>query len=70
MKYAMHLVDVLMTKLEGYQWFCSLDAANGLWPIMMTERAIPISAFVCSQGQFEWLRMPFGLDNAPMIYHW
>ena len=50
MEYAMSLVDDLLTELEGYQWFCSLDAANGFWEIMMTERARHNSAFVCSLG--------------------
>ncbi|KAI9992467.1 hypothetical protein PInf_017880 [Phytophthora infestans] len=27
-----------------------------------------IAAFVCTLGHFEWLRMLFGLKNAPMIY--
>ncbi|KAG2791851.1 hypothetical protein PC113_g23698 [Phytophthora cactorum] len=51
-----------------YLWFCSLDAASGFWAVMMTLRARKISAFVCALGHFEWLRMPFGLKNAPMIY--
>ena len=43
MEYAMHLVDDLLTGLEGYQWFWSLDAASGFWTILITERAIHIS---------------------------
>ncbi|POM72383.1 Hypothetical protein PHPALM_10906 [Phytophthora palmivora] len=45
MEYAMPLVDDLLTDMEAYLWFSSLDA-----------------------GIFEWLRMPFSLKNAPMIY--
>ncbi|KAG3126269.1 hypothetical protein PI126_g22402 [Phytophthora idaei] len=68
MEYAMPLVDDLLTDLECYLWFCSLDAASGFWAIMMTLRARKVSAFVCALGHFEWLRMPFGLKHAPMIY--
>ncbi|KAE9095841.1 hypothetical protein PF007_g17233 [Phytophthora fragariae] len=68
MEYAMPLVDDLLTDLEKYLWYCSLDAASGFWAIMMAQRARQISAFVCALGHFEWLRMPFGLKNAPMIY--
>ncbi|OWZ05374.1 LOW QUALITY PROTEIN: hypothetical protein PHMEG_00022546 [Phytophthora megakarya] len=68
MEYAMPLVDDLLTDMEAYLWFCSLDAASGFWALMMTERARNVSAFVCALGHFEWRRMPFGLKNAPMIY--
>ena len=34
----------------------------------MMERARSISAFITPSGLFEWLRMPFGLKNAPQIY--
>ncbi|KAG3052037.1 hypothetical protein PC121_g17508 [Phytophthora cactorum] len=68
MQYAMPLVDNLLTDLECYLWFCSLDAASGFGAIMMTLRARKVPAFVCALGHFEWLRMPFGLKNAPMIY--
>ncbi|KAE8897900.1 hypothetical protein PF005_g31026 [Phytophthora fragariae] len=68
MEYAMPLVDDLLTEMEVYLWFCSLDAASGFWAVMMTRRDRKISAFVCAPGHFEWLCMPFGLKNATMIY--
>ncbi|ETP01115.1 hypothetical protein F441_21604 [Phytophthora nicotianae CJ01A1] len=45
MEYAMPLVDDLLTDLEIYLWFRSLDAASGFWAIMMTLRARKESAF-------------------------
>ncbi|OWZ18411.1 hypothetical protein PHMEG_0007506 [Phytophthora megakarya] len=68
MKYAMPLVSDLLTELESFLWFCSLDTASEFWAIMMTMRARKTSAFVCALRHFECLRMPFGLMNAPMIY--
>ncbi|OWZ06292.1 hypothetical protein PHMEG_00021472 [Phytophthora megakarya] len=32
------MVDDLLTELESYLWFCSLDAASGFWAILMTMR--------------------------------
>ncbi|GMF32593.1 unnamed protein product [Phytophthora fragariaefolia] len=61
MEYAMPLVDDLLTELDAYLWFCSLDAAGGFWAVMMSRQARRVSAFVCALGHFEWLRMPFGL---------
>ncbi|OWY90389.1 reverse transcriptase, partial [Phytophthora megakarya] len=68
MEYAMPLVDDLLTDMEAYLWFCSLDAASGFWAVMMTERARKVSAFVCALGHFDWRRMPLGLKNVSMIY--
>ncbi|OWZ02026.1 LOW QUALITY PROTEIN: hypothetical protein PHMEG_00026487 [Phytophthora megakarya] len=68
MEYAMPLVDDLLTDMDAYLWFYSLDAASGFWAVMMTERAQKVSAFVCPLEHFGWRRMPFGLKNAPMIY--
>ncbi|OWY94699.1 hypothetical protein PHMEG_00035497, partial [Phytophthora megakarya] len=47
MEYAIPLIDDLLTELENYLWFCSLDAASGVSAIMMTMRERKISAFVC-----------------------
>ncbi|KAJ8554873.1 hypothetical protein ON010_g9609 [Phytophthora cinnamomi] len=66
--YPLPLIDDLLIGFEGAVWFMSLDMASGFWAIRMTEQAKLISAFVCPLGHFQWVRMPFGLKNAPLIY--
>ena len=67
MVYPMPLISELLENLDGALWYCSLDMASGFWVVGMTERARRISAFITPLGLFEWLRMPFGLKNAPQI---
>ncbi|KAE8995558.1 hypothetical protein PR002_g19583 [Phytophthora rubi] len=66
--YPLPLIDDLLIGFESAMWFMSLDMASGFWAIRMTERAKLISAFVCPFGHFQWVRMPFGLKNAPLVY--
>ncbi|KAE8874959.1 hypothetical protein PF005_g20197 [Phytophthora fragariae] len=66
--YPLPLIDDLLIGFESAMWFMSLDMASGFWAIRMTERAKLISAFVRPFGHFQWVRMPFGLKNAPLIY--
>ncbi|CAI5719702.1 unnamed protein product [Peronospora destructor] len=68
MVYPMPLISELLEDLDKALWYCSLDMASGFWVVNMTERARLISAFITPFGLFEWLRMPFGLKNAPQIY--
>ncbi|OWZ07547.1 reverse transcriptase [Phytophthora megakarya] len=67
-RYPLPLIDDLLVDFKSEMWFMSLDKASGFWAVRMTERAKLISAFVCPFGHFQWLRMPFGLKNAPLIY--
>jgi hypothetical protein len=66
--YPLPLIDDLLIGFEKAMWFMSLDMASGFWAIRMSERAKLISAFVCPFGHFQWVRMPFGLKNAPLVY--
>ena len=68
MVYPMPLISELLQDMDKAMWYCSLDMASGFWVVEMTERARSISAFITPSGLFEWLRMPFGLKNAPQIY--
>ena len=68
MVYPMPLIDDLLQGMDKALWYCSLDMASGFWVVEMTDRARMISAFITPTWLFEWLRMPFGLKNAPQIY--
>ncbi|OWZ08553.1 reverse transcriptase [Phytophthora megakarya] len=67
-RYPLPLIDDLPVDFKSAMWFMSLDMASGFWAVRMTEHAKLISAFVSPFGHFQWLRMHFGLKNAPLIY--
>ena len=45
-----------------------LSVAKGFYQIGLTEQARARSAFVTPMGKFEFLRMPFGMRNAPSTF--
>ena len=68
MVYPMPLISELLQDMDKTLRYCSLDMDSGFWVVEMTEPDRMISAFITPLGLFEWLRMPFGLKNAPQIY--
>ena len=58
-------VDTLLSKLGGATCLSTLDLKSGYHQIKMAEESRNKTAFICDDGLFEYLKMPFGLCCAP-----
>ena len=59
-----HLLDTI----NGAKYFSSLDMSMGYYQIPLNPMDNSKTAFSTSIGQFEFLRMPFGLSSAPATF--
>ena len=58
-------INDILDGMTGSTWFTALDLKSGYHQIQMSSKSIPMTAFITPDGHYEFLRVPFGLKNAP-----
>lgn len=66
--YPLPLIEDQISNLRGKRFFSKCDLKNGFYHIAMSSESIKYTSFVTPMGQFEFLRLPFGLKIGPQLF--
>jgi len=66
--YPLPLIDDQLNRLQGARIFTTLDLKNGFFHVDVDEDSRKFTAFIIPDGQYEFLKMPFGLCNSPAVF--
>ena len=67
--YPLPRIQETMESMVGACFFSTMDLKSGFWQVKMAKDSQQYTAFtVGSMGVYEFLRMPYGLCNAPVTF--
>jgi len=67
-RYPLPLIDDNLDLLRGKKYFTCFDLKDGFHHIYVAKDSIKYTSFITPLGQFEYLKMPFGLATGPACF--
>ena len=61
-------VEDIFSKLNGAKYFSTLDLRAGYHHIPLDKSSLPKTAFNLPFGKYEYIKVPFGLAQAPAYF--
>jgi len=66
--YPLPVIDDIMSYLNGAVLFSSIDVLSAYWQIPIAEKDREKTAFITSEGLYEYNVVPFGLTSSPACF--
>lgn len=67
-RYPIPEINDVLSHLGGNKYFTVIDLKSGFHQIPLRMEDVEKTAFSVNNGKYEFLRLPFGLKNAPSIF--
>ncbi|GJU09400.1 putative reverse transcriptase domain-containing protein [Tanacetum coccineum] len=67
-RYPLPRIDDLFDQLQGSQYFSKIDLRSRYHQLRVHKDDIPKTTFRTCYGHFEFIVMPFGMTNAPVVF--
>ena len=61
-------VEDILSQLNGVKYFSTLDVQGGYHNIPLDKASIPKTAFTSPFGKYKYIKVPFGLAQAPAYF--
>lgn len=58
-----------MSRMKNAKFFSKIDCTRGFWQLKLDDRSSKLCTFSTHFGRYRYLRLPFGINSAPEIFH-